>query len=256
MTAAVLVVDDHPSALAGLAHPLRERWTVLVAATVAEALAVLARLTPAAVVLDLLLDADAAPLHRELVLRSIPVVTVSGIEASAAEAISRVWGWRHVSKPPGDLALTAAVAAALETSPMPDDDAPQRATMAPDPIAPARIPSDAPLSADPSVARADLISRRVLRGLCAALIAGLTAYGDAHGHPVSAVTVVVIGALGMGINAALEAAKKRPGVTAAGGAGLVALALGGTALDLPDAGSVAALGAAAVTALVDHARGA
>lgn len=76
------------------------------------------------------------------------------------------------------------------------------------------------------------------------------------GHPVSAVTVVVLGALGMGVAAAVEAAKKRPGVTAAGGAGLVALALGGTALDLPDAGSVAALGAAAVTALVDHARGA
>lgn len=257
MTLAVaLVVDDHPSALDALAYALRDRYEVIVAATVREALAVLARLTPAVVVLDLLLDEPADDLHRELVMRDVPVVAVSGIEASAAEAIARVWGWAFIAKPPGDLALTAAVAAALETPPMPDDN--PRATVAPpEPIAPdARMPSDAPLHADPSVARADLVSRRALRGVCAMLIAGLTAWGDAHGHPVSAVTVVVIGALGMGINAAVEAAKKRPGVTAAGGAGLAVLALGGTALDLPDAGSIAALGAAAVTALVDHARGA
>lgn len=252
----VLVVDDHAAALGALAYALRDRYEVLVAATVREALDVLARLTPAVVVLDLLLDVDAAPLHRELVMRAVPVVAVSGIEASAAEAIARVWGWQHIPKPPGDLALTAAVAAALET-PMPDDN-PQRATVAPpEPIPPdARTPSDAPLHADPSVAATDLRTRRALRGFVAALIAGLTVYGDMTGHPVSAVTVVVLGALGMGVAAAVEAAKKRPGVTAAGGAGLVALALGGTALDLPDAGSVAALGAAAVTALVDHARGA
>lgn len=256
MTLAVLVVDDHAAALGALAYALRDRYEVLVAATVREALDVLARLTPAVVVLDLLLDVDAAPLHRELVMRAVPVVAVSGIEASAAEAIARVWGWQHIPKPPGDLALTAAVAAALET-PMPDDN-PQRATVAPpEPIPPdARTPSDAPLHADPSVAATDLRTRRALRGFVAALIAGLTVYGDMTGHPVSAVTVVVLGALGMGVAAAVEAAKKRPGVTAAGGAGLVALALGGTALDLPDAGSVAALGAAAVTALVDHARGA
>ena len=263
MTLAVaLVVDDHAAALDALAYALRDRYEVIVAATVREALAVLARLTPAVVVLDLLLDAPAAALHRELLLRDLPVVVVSGIEGDAAQAIARVWGVPALLKPVADHDLLTAVqratrAPTTETHPMPDDN-PQRATVAPpEPILPdARTPSDAPLHADPSVARADLVSRRALRGVCAMLIAGLTAWGDAHGHPVSAVTVVVIGALGMGINAAVEAAKKRPGATAAGGAGLAVLALGGTLLELPDAGSIAALGAAAVTALVDHARGA
>lgn len=157
---------------------------------------------------------------------------------------------------------------------MPPDNAPSpgaaddsaRRTIIPEPISPrvmtppglepARTPSSAPLHADARVAVADLITRRVLRGVVALAIAWLTIRGDATGHPVSGITVAVLGALGMGINAAVEAAKKRPGVTAAGGAGLAVLALGGTALDLPDAGSIAALGAAAVTALVDHARGA
>jgi CheY-like chemotaxis protein len=47
VTPAVLVVDDHPAALAGLAHPLRERFQVLVASTVAEALVVLRRVAVA-----------------------------------------------------------------------------------------------------------------------------------------------------------------------------------------------------------------
>lgn len=261
MAAVALVVDDHAAALDALAYALRDRYEVLVAATVREALAVLARLTPAVVVLDLLLDAPAAALHRELLLRDLPVVVVSGIEGDAAQAIARVWGVPALLKPVTDHDLLSAVqratrATTTETPPMPDDN--PRATVAPpEPIAPdARTPSDAPLSADPSVARADLLSRRVLRGVCAILIAALTAYGDATGHPVSAVTVITIGALGMGVSAALDAAKKRPGVTAVGGAGLAVLALGGTLLELPDVGAAAALGAAAVTALVDHARGA
>ena len=87
-TPAVLIVEDHPSAALGLAHPLRERFDVLLASTVAEAVAVLRRVAVAAVVLDLGLDADASPLHRELILRGTPVVVVSGLEADAARTIA------------------------------------------------------------------------------------------------------------------------------------------------------------------------
>lgn len=122
-------------------------------------------------------------------------------------------------------------------------------------IAAARAPSSPPY-VDAGVAKVDLISRRLLRGVCALVIAYLTYHGDATGHPVSGVTVAVIGALGMGLAAAADAARKRPGLTAAGGAGLVLVALLGELVDVHELGSAAALGVAGVTALVDRARGA
>lgn len=148
---AVLVVDDHPSALAGLAYALRDRWEVILAATVGEALAALrGPLAIVAVVLDLRLREPAAPLHRELLLRETPVVVVSGMEADAAMAIADVWGWPALLKPVADADLLAAVeraarctdaratdsttstpAATTETEPM-HDTSPQRATTAPD----------------------------------------------------------------------------------------------------------------------------
>ena len=256
---AILVVDDHPSALAGLAYALRERWEVLVAATVQEALAVLARLTPAAVVLDLLLDADASPLHRELVLRGVPVVAVSGIEASAAESIARVWGWRCIAKPPGDLALTAAVAAALETAPMPDES--PRPTMAP----PAPAP-DAPLPAPPAAPDGDSVSPlaathpqvaiaeakyRTLRRVVATIgLTGLAVLFELRGHTVPLPIVIGLTALGIGLSGAMAALKKRPGTAAGSAAGLALLALGGASFDLPGASLLASLGAGAIP-LVD-----
>jgi CheY-like chemotaxis protein len=254
VTVAVLVVDDHPSALAGLAYALRDRWEVLVAATVAEALAVLARLTPAVVVLDLLLDADAAPLHRELVMRAVPVVAVSGIEASAAEAIARVWGWRCVAKPPGDHALTAAVAAALEPPPMPDDTTPRPTLAPPDPAAPLPAPaappdgdSVSPLAAtNPRVAVAEAWSRTVRRSLATLAVTGLALYFESRGHVVPLPVVAALTVLGIGMSGALAALKKRPGVAAGGVAGLAVLALSGGLLDEGGASLLATLGAGAI----------
>jgi CheY-like chemotaxis protein len=258
VTSAVLVVDDHPSALAGLAYALRDRWEVLVAATVAEALAVLARLTPAAVVLDLLLDADASPLHRELVLRAVPVVAVSGIEASAAESIARVWGWRCIAKPPGDLALTAAVAAALETAPMPDD-ATQRATMAPPaPDAPLPAPPAAPdgdsvsplAATHPQVAVAEAWSRTIRRSIATLAVTGLALYFESRGHVVPLPIVAALTVLGIGVSGALAALRKRPAVAAGGAGALAVVALGGTLLDEGGVSLLATLGAGAIP-LVD-----
>lgn len=253
MSGAVLVVDDHPAALAGLAYALRDRWEVIVAATVAEALAVLEHLTPAAVVLDLLLDADAAPLHRELVLRAVPVVAVSGIEASAAAAIARVWGWRYVAKPPGDDTLTAAVTAALETSPM--TEATHTPTMAPP-------PPDAPLPAPPHTPDADSVSplaatnervtiedmrtRRGLRLVMGLCVTGLTVFFELRGHAVPGWAVGVLTVLAVGLSGGIEAIRKRPALTGGGAAALVALAVGGGIVGSHEAEVLAVLGAGAI----------
>lgn len=262
MSRSVLVVDDHESAAEGLAVPLRGRYAVTVARTVAGALAALAATAFSVVVLDLALDVDASPLHRELLLRETPVVVVSGIEADAARGMARVWRASALLKPVTDEELLSAVALAAarsnppETPTMPDPTPAAPPEPALPPPAPAPIPSDAPLHPDPGVARADLLSRRILRGSVALIIALLTVYGDSTGHPVGGVTVAILGALGMGVEAVAAAAKKRPGVTAAGGAGLVLLALGGDVANVPEMGAVAAVGVSAATAMVDWARGA
>ena len=259
---AVLVVDDHPAALEALAAPLRERYAVRTAGTVATALAALAGVS--CVVLDLLLDAPATALHRALHDARTPVVVVSGLESTAAQQVAAVWGWPALEKPVSPEPLLAAVAAALETRPMSDtspDASGERTTMAPPPALPAPpppVPADADSSppiaqTDARVAVVDLLSRRILRGLCSLAIVGLTVWGDRTGHPVDGVTVTALALLGMGASAAVAAARRRPGATAAGAAGLLALALAGDAGQLGELGTMAAVGVAGATALVDRA---
>ena len=258
----VLVVDDHPAALEALAAPLRERYAVRTAGTVAAALAALAGAS--CVVLDLLLDAPATELHRALHDTRTPVVVVSGLESTAAQQVAAVWGWPALEKPVSPDALTAAVEAALETRPMPDtspDASGERTTMAPPPAAlpaPRPVPADADSSppiaqTDARAAIVDMLTRRILRGVVALAIAGLTVWGDSIGHPVSGVTVAVLGAMGMGVDAVLAATRKRPGATAAAGAALLALALAGDATGAGQLGTLAAVGVAGATALVDRA---
>ena len=255
----VLVVDDHPAALEALAAPLRERYAVRTAGTVAAALAALAGAS--CVVLDLLLDAPATALHRALHDTRTPVVVVSGLESTAAQQVAAVWGWPALEKPVSPDALTAAVEAALETRPMSDtspDASGERTTMAPPaPLPePPAVPVDSspPIAqTDPPVAVVDLLSRRILRGLCSLAIVGLTVWGDRTGHPVDGVTVTALALLGMGASAAVNAVRKRPGATAAGAAGLLALALAGDAGQLGELGTMAAVGVAGATALVDRA---
>jgi len=223
----------------------------------------------AVVALDLVLGDDAAALHDALEGLGGPVLVVSGYESDRGRQTAARRGWRFLAKPFTEEEFRAALDAAAEegsTPTMSIEGPDMRTTPAPrasrpdpgdDEIAPdARLPSDAPLHADPGVAKADLISRRALRGAVALLITGLTVYGDMTGHPVSGVTVAILGALGMGAKAFIDAAKKRPAATAIGGAGIVALALGGTAMSVPEAGQAAAIGAALATVLVDAARGA
>jgi CheY-like chemotaxis protein len=257
----ILVVDDHPAALEALAAPLRERYAVRTAGTVAAALAALAGVS--CVVLDLLLDAPATELHRALHDTRTPVVVVSGLESTAAQQVAAVWGWPALEKPVSPEPLLAAVEAALETRPMPDtspDASGERTTMAPPPALPAPppVPADADSSppiaqTDARVAVVDLLSRRILRGLCSLAIVGLTVWGDRTGHPVDGVTVTALALLGMGASAAVNAVRKRPGATAAGVAGLLALAVAGDAGQLGELGTMAAVGVAGATALVDRA---
>ncbi len=263
---AVLVVDDHPSALAGLAYALRERWEVLVAATVAEALAVLRRVAVAAVVLDLVLDVPPTELHRELLLRGTPVVVVSGIEGDAARAFARIWGAPALLKPVADNDLLAAVTDAaarntsLETAPMqtaPDDS--PRPTMAPPaPDAPLPAPpvapdgdSVSPLAAThPQVAVAEAWSRTIRRSIATIAVTGLALYFESRGHVVPLPIVAALTVLGIGVSGALAALRKRPAVAAGGAGALAVVALGGSLLDEGGVSLLATLGAGAIP-LVD-----
>jgi hypothetical protein len=187
---------------------------------------------------------------------------VSGLESTAAQQVAAVWGWPALEKPVSPEPLLAAVEAALETRPMPDtspDASGERTTMTPPALpAPPPVPADADSSppiaqTDARAAIVDMLTRRILRGVVALAIAGLTVWGDSIGHPVSGVTVAVLGAMGMGVDAVLAATRKRPGATAAAGAALLALALAGDATGAGQLGTLAAVGVAGATALVDRA---
>lgn len=247
----ILIIDDSDLARDALSAALREQYVVAEAPSVAAALAALS-VAPhgfAAVVLDLRLDAPCAPLHARLDTLRVPVLVVSGLDEAAVRDAAESHGWASIAKPCDPDALVAAVEAILER--------PAVVERAPAPVDVEAVRSaSSPPYSDPGVARVDLLSRRALRGVCALAIAALTVYGDATGHPVSGVTVAVLGALGMGATAVADAARKRPGVTAVGGAGLVLLALGGQLGGVQGMGSAAAIGVAGVTALVDRARGA
>jgi DNA-binding NarL/FixJ family response regulator len=262
---AVLVVDDHPTALAGLVYPLRERFEVLVASTVADALVVLRRVAVAAVVLDLVLDVPPTELHRELLLRRTPVVVVSGIEGDAARYFARIWGAPALLKPVADNDLLAAVTDAaarntsLETAPMPDE--PQRATMAPPapaPDAPLPAPPAAPdgdsvsplAATHPQVAVAEAWSRTIRRSIATIAVTGLALYFESRGHVVPLPIVAALTVLGIGVSGALAALRKRPAVAAGGAGALAVVALGGSLLDEGGASLLATLGAGAIP-LVD-----
>lgn len=260
----VLVVEDHDLVRLSLAAPLRPLYDVAEAATVSAALALLAPTSPRvdACVLDLRLDEPAAALHRELLLQRTPVVVVSGLSVEAAHDMGCVWGAAVLLKPVTDEALTAALDAALEKRPMPDQPPPDRTTQAPpEPPAlpaPSAVPAaeSAPPSSSlhPAVAIAEMITRRGARLASAAIIAWLIYHGDTSGHPLSGVAVASLSALGMGAEAFAAAVRKRPGATAAGVAGLVTLALVGEATQVGELGSLAAFGVVGATALVDRAR--
>lgn len=261
--ASVLVIDDVDVSRLALVTALAPFYTVIESATVASALAALQRAAPDAVVLDLCLDADRAPLHRRLEELGVPVVLVSGEQPEQLPTIARVNGWRFAAKPVEPEELVAKVTSALERSATrrtPTLPPGTRATMAPaPPELPAPVPSvrqETPPdgsslrpTADSRPERAqihDAWSRRLKHMVVALCITGLTLYGQRTGHAVEWYVIAILGALGLGPGAAFDALKKRPGTTAAGLVGLAGLALLGDAAQLPELGAISALGVAAL----------
>jgi len=112
----ILVIDDDTAAADAIARTLRETGReVLVASTVDAALAALAAETPLAVVLDLVLGADATPLHTALVRRRLPVLLVSGADPQRLPMVAEPKGWRWLAKPCEPDALVTAVAALVDS---------------------------------------------------------------------------------------------------------------------------------------------
>lgn len=112
----ILVIDDDTAAADAIARALRETGReVLVASTVDAALAALAAETPLAVVLDLVLGADATPLHTALVRRRLPVLLVSGADPQRLPVVAEPKGWRWLAKPCEPDALVTAVAALVDS---------------------------------------------------------------------------------------------------------------------------------------------
>ena len=248
----ILVIDDQPASLMSLAVPLREAgYTVLEAATVDAALTALVLRDPDAVVLDLALDRPSAGLHQVLVAKGLPVVVVSGIGRDALPATSESNGWSFLEKPVGDHALVAMLAKILPRATRAPE-APAPIVEAPQPEAP-RAPASSPPAGytDPSVQRVDALSRRALRGFCAALTVGMSIYFESRGHVVPYPIVISIAAMALGAQAVADAIRKRPGVTVGGAAVLVALALVGNATGVREAQLLAVIGTGALP-VVDH----
>lgn len=113
----ILLIDDDAVAADAIARTLRETGReVVIAPTVDAGLAALAAETPLAVVLDLVLDRDAATLHAALVKRCIPVLLTSGVEPSRLPEVAGPRGWRYLPKPVEPDALVSAVASLVERS--------------------------------------------------------------------------------------------------------------------------------------------
>jgi CheY-like chemotaxis protein len=104
----ILVIDDHPSARAGLVAAL-SGYDVTEAATVGEAMEALAAEPFAAAVVDLGMDRPSVALHGLLQRLRVPVVVVSGLEEEDARAAASSNGWRCLSKPFTAEALRAVV---------------------------------------------------------------------------------------------------------------------------------------------------
>lgn len=252
----LLVIDDTPAALDALTTALRPHFEVDTATSVADAAVALASSphTYSAVVLDLVLDVDAAKLRDLLDARGTPVVLVSGhperLAATAAEH-----GWSFLAKPFDPDSLVAAVERAIgRATPAPDRalPAPSRVPAPPAP-APARdqsTPPGAPVRGWPQAADAivDKLTRRALRGGAAVLVYRLQSSG--HGSTESIVALV---ALAVGVDAALSAWQRSRPAAAAAVALPVLLALAGEASGAPhlvDAGAyTAALGAVVASRL-------
>lgn len=262
----VLVIDDSAAARVALVAALAPHHFVTEAASVATALEALARSTPAAVVLDLRLDADRGPLHRKLLEDGVPVVLVSGDETEHLQAIARTNGWRFAAKPVEPELLVSLVASVIErgaerrTPTIPPG---TRPTMAPAPLPAVEAPlpigvtppegsslrPGAPDTRPERVQIHDAWGRRLKHGLVALCITGLTFYGQKSGHAPDWYVIAILGALGLGPGAAVDALRKRPGTAAVGVAGLVGLALLGDATHLPELGALSAMGVAALPAV-------
>ena len=260
--ATILVIDDQPASLMALTMPLREAGhTVIEAGTVEAALAAIATATPDVVVLDLALDRPSAALHQVLTARALPVLVVSGVERAALPAVAELNGWASLEKPVSPLALTSSVALLLPrvtrvpAAPPPAPQAPtEAAPTAAKAIVPAapQVPAEAPGSTppqaytDPRVQIEDLRTRRTLRGLCALLTTGLTAYFESRGHTLPLPLVLCLTAMALGADAVAKAIRQRPGVTIGGAAALVGLAVVGGATGVREAEMLALLGAGAI----------
>lgn len=111
----ILVIDDAATVRAELVATLRQiGHTCDEAADVEAALFALASNAYAAVVLDLVLDRDPAPLHAALALRGVPVLLVSGAEPTRLPTVARERGWSYLAKPWEPDALVAAVQRLIE----------------------------------------------------------------------------------------------------------------------------------------------
>lgn len=253
----LLVIDDAQQIRDGFSDALRAHFEVTAAATVAEALSHLVGHRPDAVVLDLSLDVDAAPLHRALADLGVPVLLISGHDPGALPATATEHGWRHLAKPIDPDVLVGAVDQILARSTPPPEQPLPRPSRAPAPPQRTETPprgSSRPPGAPPSTWPAaltgavDMLTRRALRGIVAWLIYRLQAGG--HGSAEAVVGLVVCA---VGVEAALQLYQRSRGAAAAAVALPVLLALAGEATgtrSLVDAGAyVAGLGSVAITRL-------
>ena len=254
MTDRILIVDDTPALLDALAAMLRDHGhEVDTAASVADAAVALASAPHRhrAIVLDLVLDAPAAPLHRLLVERELPVVLVSGADPSALPEVARSKGWQFLAKPVDGDALEAALQRAI-TSIVPPPTLPlPRPSKVPkvdeSTPSPPRGDSSPPLArTSERVAIHDGWSRTVRRSIASLGVIGLSLYFESKGHMVPWHIVAALTALGLGLDGAVTALKKRPGVAAGGAAALIGLALAGDATGVREVSQLAALGAGSI----------
>ena len=106
----ILVIEDDASMASNLARILRETgYAADSVSTVAAALAEIAAEAPDAVVMDVVLGGDTAPLHAALARRGTPVLLLSGVEAERLPEIARQRGWSYLAKPAEPDALVEAV---------------------------------------------------------------------------------------------------------------------------------------------------
>lgn len=264
MTDRILIIDDSAASLDALAALLRERGhEVDTAGSIADAAVALASAPHRyrAVVLDLVLDAPTAGLHRLLAERELPVVLVSGADPSALPEVAHSRGWSYLAKPVDGDALEAALQRAIASIAPPPAQPLPRPSKVPE-VAPASVPardSSPPLArTSERVAIHDGWGRTIRRGLATGGLVGLTLYFESRGHTVPWPIVAALTALGLGGSGVVDALRRRPGVAVGGVAALMGLALAGDALDLRALSHLAVVGASGlplVDSLAQQARG-